>query len=186
MKKETGGIKDIAQLSNELWYIMVLQYSIKHNHNNFTSERLVSDMKQLSSSLTFFYKFVLIFVWLIGFGIGSRAVLLAGPDEPRWKMYMVAWLAITTFIFFSCSHIKKVAIQGKKLVVSNFFKTEEIDLSEIESVDGSSYLSPRQVWFTLKRPCTFGQKIVFIPVNRKARGIGKHPLVMELAKELDL
>lgn len=143
-------------------------------------------MKQLSSSLTFFYKFIFIFLWIIGFGAGTRSVLLAGPDDPRWKVYIFAWAAIALFIFFSCGHIKKVAIHGKKLLVSNFLRTEEISLDEIESVDGSSFLSPRQVWFTLKTPCSFGRKIVFIPVARKSRGIGKHPLVVELAKELNL
>ncbi|SHO48324.1 hypothetical protein [Desulfopila aestuarii] len=143
-------------------------------------------MKELSSPLTFFYKFIFLALWIVGFGAGTHKVLLAGPDDPRWSQYMIVWAALSIFIFFSCGNVKKVTLQGRKLQISNFLRTEEIDVDDIESVDGSTFLSPRLVWFTLKTPCSFGRKITFIPALRKVRGIGKHPLVQELAEELKL
>lgn len=143
-------------------------------------------MKELSSPFTFFYKFIFIFLWISGFALGTHEILLAGPDDPRWLQYMSIWVAFAVFIFFSSGNIKKVTMGNGKIQVSNFFRTEEIDIAAIESVDGSTYLSPRLVWFNLKEPCSFGTKITFIPAIRKARGIGKHPLVQELARDLHL
>lgn len=143
-------------------------------------------MKELSSPLTFFYKYVFILLWLVGFAAGTNGILLAGPAEPRWGQYLIIWIVIALCIFFSCGHVKKVTLKGKKLQISNFLKTVEIDVADIASVDGSSFLSPRLVWFQLRTPCAFGSKITFLPAHRKARGIGKHPLVQELARELNI
>ena len=143
-------------------------------------------MKELSSSFTFFYKYIFILIWIVGFGLGAQEVLLAGPEDPRWVQYMVIWAAIAIFIFFSSGNVKKVSLVNGKIQVSNFLRLEEISVSEIESIDGSSYLSPRLIWFNLKTESGFGSKITFIPVFRRGKGIGKHPLIHELAKELDL
>jgi hypothetical protein len=143
-------------------------------------------MKELSSPYTFFYKFIFILLWIIGFGLATHEVILAGPDNPRWMQYMIVWAAFAVFIFFSSGNVKKVTMDSEKLIVTNFLRTEEIELSDIESVDGSTFLSPRLVWFNLKKPCGFGRKITFIPALRRARGIGKHPLVHELARDLKL
>ena len=143
-------------------------------------------MKELSSPYTFFYKYIFILLWVVGFGLGTQEVLLAGPEDPRWLKYVAIWAAITTFIFFSTGNVKKVSLLEGKVLVSNFLRTEEIAVSDIESIDGSSYLSPRLIWFNLKRDSRFGSKITFIPAFRKSKGIGKHPLLHELVKELDL
>jgi len=141
-------------------------------------------MKELSSPLTFFYKYVFLLLWLVGFAAATHEVLFAGPANPRWKEYMVVWIIFALFLYFSCGQIKKVGIGGGKVRISNYLHTEEIDIGEVESVDGSTFLSPRLVWLNLKKPCRFGRRITFIPAFRKARGIGKHPLVQELSREL--
>lgn len=143
-------------------------------------------MKELSSPFTFFYKYIFILIWIVGFGLGTHEILLAGPENPKWIQYITIWALFASFIFFSTGNVKKVTMYKKKIVVSNFLKTEEIALSNIESVDGSTYLSPRLVWFNLKSSSGFGKKITFIPAIRKAKGIGKHPLVHELARDLEI
>lgn len=143
-------------------------------------------MKELSSPFTFLYKFVFLFLWIAGFGLGTHEVLLAGPAEPRWLQYMASWIAIAVCIFFATGSIKKVSMAQNKLHVSNFFRTEVIDTSEIIVVDGATFLSPRLVWFILRSPSGFGTKITFMPAHRHGKGIGKHPLVQELAEELQL
>lgn len=143
-------------------------------------------MKELSSPFTFFYKCIFILLWIAGFALGTHRVLLAGPADPRWLQYLIVWLGIAVIIFLSSGHVKKVTMGNGRIYVSNFLRREEIDIGDIESVDGSSYLSPRLVWFNLKKPCGFGSKITFIPAIRKSKGIGKHPLVFELIRELKL
>lgn len=99
---------------------------------------------------------------------------------------MAVWLGVTLFVFFTSGNIKKVCIEGKELVVTNFLATERMDLSKIQTVDGSSFLSPRLVWLILSEPCSFGTRITFLPKHRLTKGLGKHPLVYELKEELGL
>lgn len=143
--------------------------------------------RELSSRFTFFYKYIVIGIWFCGFALGTQEVLLAGPDHPKWLQYFATWLLFTGFIYFATGSIKKVTLTGKELVVSNFIRSEVIAVSEVDSVDGSTFLSPKLVWFNLKNPSPFGsRKISFIPAHRMTAGIGKHPLVIELTKEFDL
>lgn len=143
-------------------------------------------MREISSPFTFFYKYIVILIWIIGFGFGASEMLLSGPDNPQWIRYMGTWFFIAGGIYFFTGHIKKVSMDNNHLVVSNFIKQEKIPLTAIEKVDGASFLNPRLVWITLSGPSTFGEKITFIPVFRKGSAIGKHPLVYELRQELHL
>ncbi|MCP3888992.1 MAG: hypothetical protein GY702_08990 [Desulfobulbaceae bacterium] len=143
----------------------------------------------LSSKYTFFYKFIFIFIWVIGFATGAREVLFYSTEyDLRWIQYAGTWIGIALFIFFATGSVKQVTInrEKKQLEVSNFIKSITIPFSEIEDIDGSSLLSPKLIWFILKTPTEFGRKITFMPAHRPARGIGKHPVVMELRKEFEL
>lgn len=146
-------------------------------------------MQILSSKLTFFYKFIFIILWIVGFGFGARNVIFIQPQfDGRWLQYVVCWILIALFIFFITGMIKAVTINRDKnrLEVSNFFRTIYVDFSEIEDIDGSSFISPKLIWFTFKHPTVFGSKVSFMPVHRPVRGIGKHPMVMELRKAFNL
>ncbi len=146
-------------------------------------------MQTLSSKYTFFYKFVFILIWIVGFGIGAREVIFFSAEyDLRWTQYAVTWGAISVFIFFATGSIKTVIMDKKKkiLVVSNYFTTHEISFDEVEDIDGSSLLSPKLIWFILKDPSGFGQKINFLPAVRPQRSIGKHPMVIDLRKDFKL
>lgn len=146
-------------------------------------------MQMISSKYTFFYKYILIIIWIVGFGFGAREVIFSQPIfSTQWTQYVVCWAAIALFIFFATGSIKMVSLQSRKkqFQVSNFLKTITVDFAEIEDIDGSSMLSPKLVWFVLKKESIFGRKISFMPKNRPTRGIGKHPIVMELRKEFNL
>ncbi len=146
-------------------------------------------MQLLSSKYTFFYKFVFVFIWFIGFGVGTKEIIFVDPSyDTKWIQYTGAWLGITLLIYLITGSIKQVHLhpENKQLTVSNFLKSATIDLSEISDVNGSKYLSPRLVWITLCDKTVFGNKIVFMPAHRPSRSIGVHPLVMELRKEFGL
>lgn len=146
-------------------------------------------MQKLSSRHTFFYKYIFILTWILGFAAGTREVLFIDPQfDARWIQYALAWLLITLFIFFATGSIKTVTLnrEKKQLTVSNYLKSEIIDCDDVIAVDGSSLLSPKLVWITLKKSTTFGNKISFLPAHRPARSIGKHPLVMELREEFNV
>lgn len=144
-------------------------------------------MKKLSSSFTFFYKYVVLALWIVGFGIGGSDILFGAESyDFRWMQYMTTWLGVAAFFFFITGPIKKVGIEGQTLIVSNYFRTEEIDLAQIAAVDSFSFFTPKLVWFTLKDNSAFGRKITFLPRHRIGSGLGRHPLVFELRRDLNL
>lgn len=146
-------------------------------------------MQTLSSKYTFFYKFVFILIWIVGFGVGARDVLFFPAEyDSQWTQYAVTWGAMSILIFFATGSIKTVVMDNKKkvLVVSNYLSTHEISFDEIKDIDGSSLLSPKLIWFTLKSKSSFGWEISFLPAAKPQRSIGKHPMVIDLRKKFEL
>jgi hypothetical protein len=154
---------------------------------NFRLSYLFGIMKELSSSLTFFYKYVVLVLWIVGFGIGGRDILFGSATyDLSWLQYMTTWLLIASFFFFITGPIKKVEMEGQKLIVSNYLRTEKIDMAQITAVDSFSFFTPKLVWFTLRDESSFGKKIIFLPRHRVGAGLGKHPLVFEMRRQLKL
>jgi hypothetical protein len=60
---------------------------------------------------------------------------------------------------------KSVSLKGDTLYVFNYLKRIEISTSNIENVEALIWWhsSPRTIILTLKSPCEFGDKIVFVP-----------------------
>ncbi|WP_136795402.1 MULTISPECIES: hypothetical protein [Desulfosediminicola] len=143
-------------------------------------------MRALSSRHTFSYKYVYLSLWMCGFALGAKDVLLTGSSDPRFMQYIVIWALFSIFIYFCTGSIKKVIIKDQTLLVSNYITDRQIPLADIQSIGGSSFMSPKQVWFTLKGSGTSSVKISFIPVGKRVRGPGKHPMVKELAEELNI
>ena len=121
------------------------------------------------------------------FGLGTfRMFLSSSLDNPPKYQFLGAWIIGTAFIYLICGRIKKVQIDGDKVIVSNFISSEEINLSQIISVSGSVFLTPELVWFKLKAPTKFGATIIFMPKYRFFGGFSKHPMVNELKRLCEL
>lgn len=144
-------------------------------------------MKPLSSSFTFFYKYIVILIWGGGVGWLTLNVFFSGahPDSARIR-YAVIWLVGLIFIYAVTGSIKRVHLEKGKLYVSNYIRSERTDVADIASVSGTAFLSPALVWFKLKKPSPFGSTIIFMPRHRFNKGLGKHPMVSELEEELGL
>jgi hypothetical protein len=106
--------------------------------------------------------------------------LSSSVNEPPKYQFLLAWIVGTVFLYLICGRIKKVQIDGNQVVVSNYFSSDVLNLSEIISVSGSIFLTPELVWFKLRVPIKYGQSIIFIPPFRFFGGFSKHPMVKEL------
>ena len=118
------------------------QYSSLGNHSKHKGRITV---QCLSSKHTFFYKFIFIFIWIAGFGLGAREVLFFSVEfDLRWLQYAVIWGAGTIYIFFTTGSVKTITMDRKKktLLVSNYLTSHSINLEEIEDIDGSSFSAP--------------------------------------------
>ena len=146
--------------------------------------KLSNEVRTLSSSLTFFNKYIFIVLFSGVFGLLTINKFLSATDTGTDKyLLLFFWIGITILLYLICGRIKRVQLKGNKLNISNYIKSIEVDLSEIESVSGSILLSPELVWFKLRRPTKFGETIIFMPeVRFSSLGFTRHPMVKKLEK----
>lgn len=118
------------------------------------------EKRRLSAVGTFFFKFGFPVIWVVMWGF---AAFLIYPDVffvPILVMGILGFL-----LLFACgAALKKVYLEGDKLIVSNYFKTIEIPVSEINQVKENYMVSPKLIWIHLKSPTPFGRKIKFMPI----------------------
>ena len=139
------------------------------------------NMRTFSSSLTFFYKYIFTLVWVGFFGFGTISMFLSdsSSDAPKYQ-FLFTWIIGTLLVYLICGRLKKVQIEDRKVYISNYFQSTEIDISALKSVSGSIFLAPELVWFKVEPSSIFGQTIIFMPPLRIFCGFTQHPLVKEL------
>lgn len=135
---------------------------------------------RLSSSITFFYKFISPFLSLIGFVIMLRFVY--GPvlrQFPPFAILVVFFafagaLAMNGWLAYK---IKKVFVEGDHLIVSDYQREVAIRLDEIYDVNEMRWMQPYWITITFRRPTEFGDSILFIPPFRLLSFWVANPLV---------
>ena len=95
-------------------------------------------------------------------------------------VFLLFFIIGTILIYLVCVKIKKVQLEENSLIISNYIQSIEVDLSDVTSISGSILLTPELVWFKLRSPTIFGQRIIFMPRFRFFGGFTKHPVVEEL------
>ena len=87
--------------------------------------------KRLSTSMTFFWKYIFSIIWLGGFGIGTiGAVSTLGVEGLPFLFGLIFGFVM---IYYGCLRAKKVAIDDNFLYVSNFKKNIQ------DCIEGSSF-----------------------------------------------
>jgi hypothetical protein len=132
--------------------------------------------RRLSSQATFAYKFLVVPVWIAAVGGGLMA---RGSALPFW----VLWVVIGAGLAWVLSGVKQVALRDSSLLVSNFRRTVEISLADVESVSPRP-LNPPRILLRLRRPSELGDEIVFIPAKRSGSGHRGVDLVEELRERV--
>jgi len=149
-----------------------------------------SASRVLSSRATAFYKFVLptLFgvsftgmVWAIGSAVGPD---LPGVGVVLWSLTAVGACVVGLLLWLHAG-LKKVTLEGDSLVVSNFRDSVRVPLRDIDHVTPSRFTNPESIRLDLVVPCTFGQRITFLPPLRWVRGFSPHPLAAELAARVE-
>ncbi len=140
-----------------------------------------SSMETLSSSATFFYKFILPSLWIGLFGLVTITMFVtdSASSNLKWQ-FLGAWIIGGVLIYMMCARIKKVMFDGSLIYVSNYFESDTIEISKVLSVSGTILLSPELVWFKVKEETSFGDTIIFMPKFRLLSGFSKSPAVKKL------
>ena len=122
-------------------------------------------MQNLSSSMTFFYKFVFLIVWSAFFAAAALSILLNPPHARHTGGWMIAliWVVGTALIWRTCGGFKRVALDGNTLVISNYLREIRVPAGEIVAVSQNRLFNLRPVTITFKQPTAFGGQISFMP-----------------------
>ncbi len=148
---------------------------------NETETIMKSKPVTLSSSLTFFNKYIFIKLWVLMFGSGTVSMFLSsGNTEAPKYHFLIAWIVGTVFLYLIVGRIKKVQLRDGKFYISNYIKAIDVEFSEVKSVSGSILLNPELVWFKLRTHTRFGKTIIFMPKTRFSFHLTQHPMVEEL------
>lgn len=142
----------------------------------------------LSSGQTFVVKFVFPPLWISGFGYGTFALWTGAahgrhgmPPPPEMKyLFLAAWLIGTAFIWWLCAPLKRVRMDGRTLLVSNFRKEISIPISDIEDVTENRWINIHPVTIRLRNDTEFGDRITFMPTARMFGLWSSHPVVAQL------
>jgi hypothetical protein len=118
-------------------------------------------METVSSSLTFFYKFIFTTVWSGMFGFATVAMLL--NRNPAAVGFGAAWVIGTTILLLFCGRLKRVKLDGDTLFISNYLREISVPVSEIANVRQNRLINLRPVTMTFRKKTPFGSAVTFMP-----------------------
>ena len=143
--------------------------------------------RELSSSVTVWWKFIFPAIWISGFGAGTAALWLGAfhgrdnqppPDWMRWQ-FLLMWLAASVWLIWSSRRLHRVSLREDTLIVSNFFREVSIPFVAISRVRQSYMSRPTTITIHLDDRTTFGHRIAFIPCGPN-HYLSEHPTTTEL------
>lgn len=138
-------------------------------------------METISSSLTFFFKFVFTALWSGGFGLGTVTMFFSGQPEVRTMRWLFAavWILGTTLIWWTCARFKRVKLNGTALLISNYRDEIAVQAADIADVRQNRWINLRPITLTLRRETPFGRMVTFMP-RRSFRLFSEDEIVMRL------
>lgn len=145
-------------------------------------------VRPLSSSQTFFVKFIFPVLWIGAFGAATLGVWLgpmgSGPGVPppggvKWA-FLAFWLFGATSIYWSYGRLKRVRLNGDVLLISDYRREIQLPLHDVGSVTASRWLNHHPVTLHFLHSTEFGKTIVFMPRGLWFPFGRRHPIVDEL------
>jgi len=148
--------------------------------------------RTLSSAQTFLMKFVFPFLWIGGFAVATASMFLDAsetgartgllpPPEMKWSFLAITVIGSVS-LYWLCMRLKRVSINGDSLLISNYFTSIVVPLTEIERVSENRWINIHPVTIFFRRETDFGPSVVFMPETRWFGFFSSHPVVAELQK----
>jgi hypothetical protein len=143
----------------------------------------------LSSSVTFYHKVLLPFLWITGFGAGTLAMWLGKFSQPSQPpdnvklMFLVAWVLGSLFMLIDTIRLKTVFLDKDVLVIKNFARVIKVPLRNVKRISESRLMRPKTITLTVYPTSEFGERITFIPKAKFQATFNiwsEHPIVMKL------
>ena len=141
----------------------------------------------ISSSQTFFMKWIFPPLWILIFGIGSVMIWIERSgqpphqDGPLVKLVFLTILIVGTIsLLRMCAPLKRVRIDGSCLYISNYRTEVRVPFTSISDVTENRWIKIHPVTIHFKTSTQFGKSIVFMPKTLWFSFLGSHPVVAEL------
>jgi hypothetical protein len=144
---------------------------------------------ELSSSVTFIYKFVFPTIW-ISIGGFLLFVTIEGihrttfPDTATSLLIVVPWLLGAVFLLRLAAPVLRVELRDGRLYASNYRREIEIPRSDIVSVTQNVWVNVRPITLHLRKETPFGRRIRFIPPGRVIFAFWKEDPLVDKLREL--
>lgn len=141
-----------------------------------------SAKKSLSSKQTIYYKFILPAFLIFVSGLGAFATLITNSKFAGGLIGLLIFVILICALI--CFPLKTVKIDDSYLFISNYRKTIQIPVTEIEEVTDILYISPRLIWVKFKNTTEFGESILFMPYFDLGEMVFMAHPVADLLKEI--
>lgn len=139
--------------------------------------------KQLSSSMTFFWKFIFSAFWITVFGLGVSVLLFSSHSEGLFLLLI--FIPAIIFIYFTTIQVKRISIDSEYLYIDNFKKSVKTPLSNIKKINDIVIFSPRTIIVYFKEPTEFGNKVSFIAYTKMMLFFGDHPAAKKIRNRIN-
>lgn len=132
--------------------------------------------RTISSSITFFFKYIFPVVWISGFGFGTLKLLFQPQDmifnggrgaatPADQLLFLVVWGFGSAFVLWGTVPLKRVCLKANGLSVSNYRREILIPFGAIERVSQDLFMNGRYVTIYFRYETPFGRRIKFIPAG---------------------
>jgi hypothetical protein len=147
-------------------------------------------ISMLSSRLTFITKFIFPVFWVTVFGFGTVAMWAGqltdrqgAPPPIEMKLsFLVAWIAGSVLISWTCTGLKEVRADDRSIYVSSYLKEISVPVGMIEDITENRWFSHRPVTIRFRCDTEFGRTITFMPKRQLMAPWRSHPVVGELRR----
>jgi hypothetical protein len=144
-------------------------------------------IQTLSSAQTFTMKVMLPAMWITIFGSGTAALWWGAFGEKAGELvpsgmaieFLVFWILGTTALLLLCAPLKRVRVDDRALLISNYRREIAVPLNMIDHVTENRWINIHPVTVHFREQTPFGRRITFMPKMRFALR-GPHPVVTQL------
>lgn len=154
--------------------------------SHFVREAFVMKKEKLSTSATFFYKFIYTVFWIGPFGCFCIYFLSKFANRDQQLLYSSIWLLISFLFVYLYGPIKTVFLCSDELIISNYFKTIKVPVSQIKNITGGRIGYPGLTTVTFKQKTLFGKKVRFLPKRCFLFYLLVHPAERQIEKLKDI
>lgn len=131
-------------------------------------------MKQVSSSLTLFFKIFIPTFWMAFFGFFILALLRYGADQmPIFRSIefkigaLIFYFTGLLSLYYFFMRLKRVEIDDTHIYVTNYFKTYKYPYNDIAEIKESNILFFKKIKIKLLSKGAFGQNFTFIASKKR-------------------